>query len=359
MMSEKENSNVSHHMTPETMEAFIQNAKDNKASENMVRRFSGTVRAVYDFLPEDKLLTRERLLEWRKGMEEQGYASITILNYVKYINRYLDFVGCSEIRFNRGKGKDISDMTFGYLTARYPTDKRDRGDIVWVCECKCGKFVELPATRLLVGNTLSCGCLHGEILKRANKNIDGTNLRQHFEGPIENPNTESGYVGVSRKRDKWQAHITYKGRRYSLGCYHDLQDAVKARARGKELVLKDAEGLLDFYTELEKSFHQLPNRSTEPDRDFPTTEWVVNDTPSSAAIRNDNTSGHTGVVRRRNKWESKICFNGRRYFLGSFDNKEDAVAARKRAEADLHADPSQFESKYQAEYRYYDIRKAE
>ena len=91
-------------MTVESMDAFVTHAKEQGASENMIRRFAGAVKTLYSFLPEDKTLTRERLLSWRKSMEEQGYASITILNYVKYINKYLDYVGASGIRFNRGKG---------------------------------------------------------------------------------------------------------------------------------------------------------------------------------------------------------------------------------------------------------------
>lgn len=77
----------------------------------MVRRFKGTFKVIFDFLPDDKCITKARLAEWRKSMEDNGYASTTILNYVKYINRYLDFVGCSEIRFNKGKAKDITGMT--------------------------------------------------------------------------------------------------------------------------------------------------------------------------------------------------------------------------------------------------------
>lgn len=145
-------------------------------------------------------------------MEEQGYASITILNYVKYINKYLDYVGASDIRFNRGKGKDISGMTFGYLIALEPTDKRDRKDIVWRCQCKCGNIVELPATRLLVGNTLSCGCLLKEHFRRANMYIDNTSLRQALQEKVESVHSVSGYTGVNPKRDKWQAYEILKSR---------------------------------------------------------------------------------------------------------------------------------------------------
>ena len=47
-----------------------------------------------------------------------------------------------------------------------------------------------------------------------------------------------------------------------------------------------------------------------------------------------NTSGHFGVnyEKRRNYWYSLIVVNHKSIYLGSFKNKEDAIAARKAAE---------------------------
>lgn len=353
-MVTKQEAAISHCMTPEIMDAFVQYEANSGASENMVRRFKGTLKVIYGFLPKDKCITKERLLEWRRSMEESGYASITILNYVKYINRYLDFVGCSEIRFNRGKAKDITGMTFGYLTAIEPTGEKDRGDYIWLFECKCGNTVELPATRALLGNTLSCGCLKGEALKASRKYYDGTSIVQSMTEKVESTRSSSGYTGVSPKRDKWQAHITYKGIRYSLGSYFDINDAVKARARAKEIVIADAQGLLDFYAELEKNFPQLPNRRTEPKKKFTSTEWAVNNTPGSAAKRSNNTSGYPGVSIHHGKWDAEICFKGIRYRLGRFVDINEAITSRKAAEKILREDPQRFLDEYK-DYPQYHI----
>ena len=347
-MVTKQMAAISHCMTQDTMEAFIKNEMDKGASENMVRRFKGTLKAIYEFLPEDKCITKERLLDWRKNMEENGYASMTILNYVKYINRYLDFVGCSEIRFNKGKAKDITGMTFGYLTAIEPTGTKNRGDFVWLFKCKCGNTVELPATRVLIGNTLSCGCLKGAHFKSTMKMIDGTSLVMSLTEKIESTRSVSGYTGVTPKRDKWKAYIKYKGVHYSLGCYCDIEDAVKARARAKELVMADASGLLDFYTELEKSFPKRPSKHTEPKKEFPSGEWVVNDSPNSAAKRADNTSGYPGVSFHRGKWEAKLCYKGVRYTVARSVEKADAITARKKAEQLLVEDPQLFIEEYKS-----------
>lgn len=350
-MAETMINTCSHQMAPDTMAAFIESEIKKGASENTVRRLKATVKMVYEFLPEDKLLTRERLLEWRADLNERGYAYQTIQNFVKWINIYLDYVGLSEIRFNRGKGKDISGMEFGYLTAIEPTDKRHRKDVVWLCRCRCGTMLEMPATRLILNNTLSCGCIQKEKIKRANKYFGGTSLEKSLKDPVTSTRSMSGYVGVTRKRDKWQAYITYKRQHISLGVYEKLEDAVKARARGKEAVIADAAELLKIYEEIHENDEALPSKSTLPKNDLPYKPRVINDQPTTAARRVDNKSGYTGITFRKNKWESRICYNKRRYILGRFDTLDEAILERTKAEDCLKRDPDAFVGYYSQNYK--------
>ena len=55
-------------------------------------------------------------------------------------------------------------------------------------------------------------------------------------------------------------------------------------------------------------------------------------------VRSNNTSGVPGVDWRASKgtWRASICFKGRRDYLGSYAQVEDAVKARKMAEEALH-----------------------
>lgn len=48
----------------------------------------------------------------------------------------------------------------------------------------------------------------------------------------------------------------------------------------------------------------------------------------------NNKSGYTGVYQnaRTGKWQAQISFRRKTYFLGSYENIQDAVAARKRGE---------------------------
>ena len=51
-------------------------------------------------------------------------------------------------------------------------------------------------------------------------------------------------------------------------------------------------------------------------------------------VQKNSTSGVTGVnyLKRNNKWRAMIEFNKQRHYLGVFENKEDAIKARKEAE---------------------------
>lgn len=54
-------------------------------------------------------------------------------------------------------------------------------------------------------------------------------------------------------------------------------------------------------------------------------------------VRSNNTSGVPGVdwLTRKQRWRASICFKGKRHYLGSYTEFDDAVKARKRAEEEL------------------------
>ena len=58
----------------------------------------------------------------------------------------------------------------------------------------------------------------------------------------------------------------------------------------------------------------------------------------SKTIRSNNTSGVPGVdwLAAKGRWRATICFKGKRRYLGSYTDFEEAVKARKRAEEDIH-----------------------
>jgi hypothetical protein len=55
--------------------------------------------------------------------------------------------------------KDLTGQKFFRLTVIEDTGKRTRfKNVIWLCQCSCGKFKEVPSQRLVIGDTKSCGC---------------------------------------------------------------------------------------------------------------------------------------------------------------------------------------------------------
>lgn len=49
---------------------------------------------------------------------------------------------------------------YSFLTVIEPTEKRaSNGTIIYKCQCKCGKFCEVPSSHLIKGDWKSCGCM--------------------------------------------------------------------------------------------------------------------------------------------------------------------------------------------------------
>lgn len=55
--------------------------------------------------------------------------------------------------------KDISDKTFGKLTAIKPAGKTSKGEVKWLCKCECGNYTISMGSKLRSGKTKSCGCM--------------------------------------------------------------------------------------------------------------------------------------------------------------------------------------------------------
>lgn len=137
---------------------------------------------------------------------------------------------------------DLTGREFNRLTAKY-MDGVKNGNALWVCECKCGNYVSVPARDLLNGNTQSCGCIIREFaqsLAKHNKQhhtIDDVFvplLRQKVQS-----NNKTGFKGVSIRKGKngkvqYISNITIKGKRHYLGIYQTLDEAVNARQAAEE-----------------------------------------------------------------------------------------------------------------------------
>ncbi len=313
-------------LTETAITNYLQSKLDAGVSAVSAAKYKGPLYRLYEWLGDDKSLSYSKLQAWRQNLDAYGYGKITVQRYVTVVNDFLRAMGHAELCIAKPLKKNVLGKTFGYLTVLEATQKRKRKDIVWRCRCKCGKEVEVPTVMLLGGHTTSCGCLNAEILRYVNRYVEGTSLRQCMDDRVTNPNSVSGYVGVQPKREKWTAYINYKGVHYNLGTYSSIEDAVKARAKAKELVMEEAAKLSEEYAD---SFGEMPRRLTPP------AEELSSKLPASknTARRSDNRSGQTGVSMQNGKWNASICVKGYRYRLGAYERLEDAIAARKKADS--------------------------
>lgn len=74
--------------------------------------------------------------------------------------------GCSW----KERGRDLTGMKFGRLTAIRATGKREKKYVVWECRCDCGNIVLVRSGSLINGNTQSCGCLWTDAISSRKRN---------------------------------------------------------------------------------------------------------------------------------------------------------------------------------------------
>lgn len=135
---------------------------------------------------------------------------------------------------------DIADRRFGRLTALYATEKRDtKGSVYWHCRCDCGTEVDVTEDGLVHGNYRSCGCLKKEIqmdIPNQLHHIDGTCVEWLEKRKHRKDNT-SGFRGVyNRGKGQFRVSIGFKKKRFYVGTYHTLDDAIAARLEEEALI---------------------------------------------------------------------------------------------------------------------------
>ena len=192
---------------------------------------------------------------------------------------------------------DLTGRRFGKLVCLHPAEKKDkRGNIQWVCRCDCGNSCLAAVPQLRSGYKKSCGCLSCPPLK-------------DFVGKRFNMLTVTEYAGKKSGMHRWRCvcdcgeetvvgqTLLQSGKTKSCGCLQ--QTKIKTN-------MKFVDGT--SVTSLEARISRPPIAT--------------------------NTSGYNGVYfnKKNEKWVAQIGFKGKTFYLGSFDDIQDAIKARKRSE---------------------------
>lgn len=216
--------------------------------------------------------------------------------------------GCPDCWTPRGRIEplDLSGQRFGRLTVRSLSPERLHGRRTWACVCDCGKEVLATTHDLQCGHVQSCGCLVTMSNRLRSRDLTGevfgwltaleaTDRRDRKGSVIWRCRCQCG------KACEVSEDCLVNGRTVSCGCYRETM--IQAR--------------------LNERLHRIDGTCVEH---------------LKRKLRSDNRSGHPGVYELPNgRWLAHITFKGRRYHLGVYDRKQDALRARLRGE-ELHDD---------------------
>lgn len=195
---------------------------------------------------------------------------------------------------------DLSWQRFGMLTALEDVGKNERGSRLWLCICDCGNFREVSVGALKQKNIRSCGCRNK--LLAINRGTRKDN--------------KSGHKGVSwnQRDEKFYSYIYVNKKMYSLGQYEEYERAVEIREEAEKHVFED---FLEWYGSVYEKIKNSRNYK------------------NSRGYKNSrNKSGHIGVFfnKKTKKFQVTICVNRKNFYIGDYENFDDAVQSREEAE---------------------------
>lgn len=224
-------------------------------------------------------------------------------------------VSCHELVYGRTKScgcsrkdqraKDISGQRFGRLVAVERTCEKQNGNYVWKCKCDCGAETTATTTVLLKGQKRSCGCLADET--KRSMSVDLANRRFGRLTVLSRTDRRSGGAVVWRclcdcgRETEQPSNVLLTGRVKSCGCLHYENDV------------------------LQKTLGYIDGTCVE----------FINNT---GKVSSRNTSGYRGVQAAKGKWQARITFKNKTYYLGTYADKAKAIEVRKKAEERIYGD---------------------
>jgi len=212
--------------------------------------------------------------------------------------------------------KDLTGLKFGKLTVIKQAEDyilpKGKHLANWFCICECGKEKNVLGNHLKTGKVNSCGCWQRII---AAKNAKKYNTKH---GLSEHPLYLVWEQIKKRCYNKKGKNFEYYGKR-GIKIYEKWKNDFKifyvwcienGWKKGLEIDRINNDG----------------NYEPENCRFVTRRKNCLN----RRLLRNTNTSGYEGInwKKKDKRWHARICIKGKRIYIGSFKNIEDAVKAR-------------------------------
>ena len=198
------------------------------------------------------------------------------------------------------KKNELIGQRFGRLTVAEAAESKN-GRAMWLCRCDCGRECIVSGTNLKNGHTRSCGC-------RKENDLTG----KRFGRLTVVCRSEKRAPRGERTVPLWEC---------VCDCGNVVYKATDSLTDGGGHMCEQCRGI--YATE----------RARENAGFVGGTELTkLRDMSPTAA----NTSGVRGVYwdKSVNKWRARLRFRGKLMNFGAFEQFEDAVTARKKAEAE-------------------------
>lgn len=180
----------------------------------------------------------------------------------------------------------------GYLRCIHQAEQSGFGGAVWLCRCGCGREIEVSEAMLISGVIRSCGCKPGKAA-----NLQGSRFGKLTAlRPVPKRAADGSICWLCRCDCGNYALVSSNklntGHNASCGCVQNI-----------------------------------PAQEAKTYIDGTCVEIML-----SKTIAKNNTSGYRDVARKRDKWQAYINYGGQRRNLGTFETKEEAAEARRRAD---------------------------
>ena len=204
---------------------------------------------------------------------------------------------------------DLTGMRFGKLTVISFCGVNKHHKRLWQCRCDCGSITVTTGSDLIKGHTKTCGCSW----RKENQAVFHESYVEMFTTKGES------FMIDADDYDRVKNVCWYMKHGYVLGCIN-----------GKEV------NLHRFLTDCPKDAivdHINQNKADNRKSNL----RIVNHSQNNMnkPMQKNNTSGFVGVNyhKKNKKWTASISVNHRQIYLGSFSVMQDAIEARKKAEA--------------------------
>lgn len=262
---------------------------------------------------------------------------------------------------------ELTGQRFGRLTVIEGLEKREDRYQVWLCRCDCGGEIEVNTRRLKNGTVRDCGCVPHRRRSRGNVAEDLTGQRFGLLTVVSRTENRNGRTCWNCRCDcggerAVTARDLKSGRVTNCGCQTGSRGRVDLTGRrfGRLQALeptdrRDRKGsvywrcVCDCGQEIEVTEDGLMRgnyqscgclkreNQQEIVNQLHRIDGTCVEILENRKYRRDNTSGFRGVFKLKNgRYRVNIGFKRKRFYLGTYEDYQEAVEARLKAEEEIH-----------------------